>query len=101
LPFLCCNSANGIAIDEALKRESEILALSSPDQRLLNGVRHVFIPSYDKGTGTGKGPTTSHGMMKTHLDEENKQDLCVLALPVERDRVTKLLEGRLSYFFKV
>jgi hypothetical protein len=41
------------------------------------------------------------GSMDRHLDEENEGGLCVLAPPVERDRLTRLLEGRLSYFFRV
>jgi hypothetical protein len=41
------------------------------------------------------------GEMKTHLDEKHKTDLCVLAPPVERDRLTRLFEGRFSYLFRV
>jgi hypothetical protein len=41
------------------------------------------------------------GAMKTHLDPENEPDLCVLAPPVEQDRLTVLLEGPFSYFFRV
>lgn len=39
--------------------------------------------------------------MMNHLDEEHKHDLCVLAPPIERDRLTKLLEGRLAWIFRV
>jgi hypothetical protein len=61
----------------------------------------MFIPTYNKDTGTGTGAGMIAGDMKTHLDKENEKDLCVLAPPVERDRLTRLLEGRLSYFFRV
>ena len=39
------------------------------------------------------------GRMETHLD--NGKDLCVLAPPVVRDRLTKLLEGPLAFLFRV
>lgn len=32
-----------------------------------------------------------HGAMETHLDEANKGDLCVLAAPIEKDRLTNFL----------
>ena len=38
------------------------------------------------------------GRMESHLDDE--KDLCVLAPPVVRDRLTKLLEGRLAFLFR-
>jgi hypothetical protein len=84
-----------------LKLESEILALKPPERRPLKGARQIFIPSYDKKRGTGDGPGMIAGEMRTHLDEKHKPDLCVLAPPRERDRLTRLFEGRLSYFFRV
>ena len=39
------------------------------------------------------------GRMETHLDED--KDLCVLAPPVIRDRLTRLLEGPLAFLFRV
>lgn len=78
-----------------------MLAFDAPDRRPLKGTRHIFVPSYDKRAGTGSGGAMIHGTMRTHLDEANKQDLCVLSPPVEQDRLTRLLEGRLSYFFRV
>ncbi|KAH8757403.1 hypothetical protein BGZ57DRAFT_644810 [Hyaloscypha finlandica] len=85
---------------ESLKRESEVLALDNPDRRPLKGTRKMFIPTYDKDAGTGTGAAMIAGQMRTHLDRENEKDLCVLAPPIERDRLTRLLEGRLSYFFR-
>jgi hypothetical protein len=41
------------------------------------------------------------GEMMNHLEPEHEDDLCVLAPPVERDRLTKLLEGRLAWIFRV
>ena len=41
------------------------------------------------------------GKISAHLDPNNEQDLCVLAPTVQKDRLTRLFEGRLSYFFRV
>ncbi|KAG4423539.1 hypothetical protein IFR04_003362 [Cadophora malorum] len=40
------------------------------------------------------------GKISAHLDPNNEQDLCVLAPNVQKDRLTRLFEGRLSYFFR-
>lgn len=39
--------------------------------------------------------------MRNHLEPAHKHDLCVLAPPVERDRLTKLFEGKLAWVFRV
>lgn len=88
-------------VDEALKRESDVLSLSSPDRRPLKGTRRIFVPTYDVEKGTAKGAAMITGHMDKHLDKKNEGDLCVLAPPVERDRLTRLLEGRFSYLFGV
>lgn len=92
---------------EALKLESEILALRPPDRRPLKGTRRIFKSAYlglkkkeIKQRPMIPGDAMISGAMKTHLDPKNDDDLCVLAEPVESDRLTKLLEGRFSYFFR-
>jgi hypothetical protein len=39
------------------------------------------------------------GRMRHHLADE--KDLCVLAPPVEHDRLTRLLEGRFAFLFRL
>jgi hypothetical protein len=90
--------------DETLKRESDVLALSRPERRPLKGTRWIFLQKrYEKSKKKNIISTGAMipGAMDTHLDAENEEDLCVLAPPVERDRLTKLFEGRLSFFFCV
>ena len=89
--------------DRSLKRESEVLALDKPQPRPLKGTRKLFHTKFDKRTKTGSsdGAIMIAGAMKTHLDPENEPDLCVLAPPVEQDRLTVFLEGPFSYFFRV
>lgn len=105
-------NANRYITDEFLKLESEILALNNPDKRTLKGVRKVFNNVLEE---EAHAPMVS-GAMETHLDEKNENDLhvanvlllrktntgrCVLAPPVVRDRLTRLLEGRLAFLFRV
>ena len=80
-----------------------MLAFDKPQPRPLKGTRKLFHTKFDKRTKTGSsdGATMIAGAMKTHLDPENEPDLCVLAPPVEQDRLTVLLEGPFSYFFRV
>ena len=87
-----------LEIDKALKLESDILTLSVPNKRTLKGVRRVF-KNYDR-QGKYRSEMIA-GKMETHLDEENKGDLCVLAAPAEQDRLTRLLEGRFAFIFRV
>ena len=87
-----------VEIDKALKLESDILTLSVPNKRTLKGVRRVF-KNYDR-QGKYRSEMIA-GKMETHLDEENKGDLCVLAAPAEQDRLTRLLEGRFAFIFRV
>ncbi|MCJ1231960.1 hypothetical protein MMC12_008640 [Toensbergia leucococca] len=82
---------------KALKLESDILTLSVPNKRTLKGVRRVF-KNYDR-QGKYRSEMIA-GKMETHLDEENKGDLCVLAAPAEQDRLTRLLEGRFAFIFR-
>lgn len=82
---------------EFLKLDSEILALSSPNKRTMKGIRRVF---KNERNGVEHAPMIS-GRMETHLDEQNERDLCVLAPPVLRDRLTMLLEGRFAFLFRV
>ncbi|MCJ1231485.1 hypothetical protein MMC12_008162, partial [Toensbergia leucococca] len=82
---------------KALKLESDILTLSVPNKRTLKGVRRVF-KNYDRH-GNYRSEMIA-GKMETHLDEENKGDLCVLATPAEQDRLTRLLEGRFAFIFR-
>jgi hypothetical protein len=39
------------------------------------------------------------GRMRHHLADE--KDLCVLAPPIEHDRLTRLLEGRFAFLFRL
>lgn len=98
-------------IEKALKLENDILALKGPDRRPLKGVRRIFYTSHNTPRGTapsgkitwkdGQNAGMIVGKIGSHLDPKNEQDLCVLAPPVERDRLTRLFEGKLSYFFRV
>ncbi|KAF8860881.1 hypothetical protein BDZ45DRAFT_777884 [Acephala macrosclerotiorum] len=69
---------------EALKLESNVLALSKPDQRPLEGTRRIYMSESEPQ------PMIT-GAIKTHLDEVNEGDLCVLAAPIQQDRLTNFL----------
>ncbi|KAH7400465.1 hypothetical protein BKA64DRAFT_642608 [Cadophora sp. MPI-SDFR-AT-0126] len=96
----------------ALKLENDILALRPPERRPLKGVRRIFYTSHntpgpkkkskgrDKPQLSGSGAGMIAGKISAHLDPKNEQDLCVLAPNVQKDRLTRLFEGRLSYFFR-
>ncbi|PVH75814.1 hypothetical protein DL98DRAFT_592820 [Cadophora sp. DSE1049] len=96
----------------ALKLENDILALKPPDRRPLKGVRRIFYTSHNtpglkknpRGRGktqlSGSGAGMIAGKISAHLDPNNEQDLCVLAPDVQKDRLTRLFEGRMSYFFR-
>ncbi len=99
-------------IETALKLEHDILALKLPDRRPLKGVRRIFYTSHNtpgvrkaKSRGkeqlSGSGAGMIAGKISSHLDPSNEQDLCVLAPTVQKDRLTRLFEGKLSYFFRV
>lgn len=100
-------------IDTALKLENDILALKPPERRPLKGVRRIFYTSHntpgpkkkskarEKSQFSGSGAGMIAGKISAHLDPNNEQDLCVLAPTVQKDRQTRLFEGRLSYFFRV
>jgi hypothetical protein len=82
-----------------MKLQSDILALSKPDRRSWKATRKIF-KNYDPRARKYQSEMIG-GEMMSHLDNEHKHDLCVLAPPVERDRLTKLLEGRLAWIFRV
>ncbi|KKZ67723.1 hypothetical protein EMCG_06590 [[Emmonsia] crescens] len=75
----------------ALKLQSEVLALSGPSRRPLKHTRRTFTNA--DSTGKPQIPIIL-GAMENHLDDG--ADLCVLAPPMEQDRLTQILEGRLS-----
>ncbi|KAG4436603.1 hypothetical protein IFR05_007923 [Cadophora sp. M221] len=101
------------AYQTALKLEHDILALKSPNRRPLKGVRRIFYTSHNtplprkgskgpvKGGAVGSGAGMISGKISAHLDPKNEQDLCVLAPHIEKDRLTRLFEGHLSYFFRI
>ncbi|KAL5320214.1 hypothetical protein ACEPPN_011015 [Leptodophora sp. 'Broadleaf-Isolate-01'] len=101
------------AYQTALKLEHDILALKSPERRPLKGVRRIFYTSHNtplprkgskgpvKGGAVGSGAGMISGKISAHLDPKNEQDLCVLAPHIEKDRLTRLFEGHLSYFFRI
>jgi hypothetical protein len=82
-----------------MKLQSDILALSKPDRRSWKATRKIF-KNYNAHTRTYHSEMIG-GEMMDHLEKEYKDDLCVLAPPIERDRLTKLLEGRLAWIFRV
>ncbi|KAJ9636711.1 hypothetical protein H2199_007705 [Coniosporium tulheliwenetii] len=73
--------------DAALKSQSDVLALPRPQRRPLKQMRRLF-------KNLGQTPMIV-GYMEDHL--EDGSDLSVLAPPMERDRLTALLEGRFSW----
>jgi hypothetical protein len=82
-----------------MKLQSDILALSKPDRRAWKATQKIF-KNYNPRTRTYQAEMIGGEMME-HLEEKHKHDLCVLAPPVERDRLTKLLEGELAWIFRV
>lgn len=88
-------SAEKLCLDEALKLESDILALNKPAKRVLKNMQK----SFDEPDEEGNPDTMLRGNMASHLQDE--QDLCVLAPPVERDRLTMFFQGPFSWAFRV
>jgi len=75
---------------EALKLESDILALRKPARGTLEWLRKRFDGNPEDPDGR---PPMIGEKMESHLHAD---DLCVLGPPVERDRLTKFFEGPFS-----
>ena len=84
-----------------MKLESDILALKSPAHRVLGDLRRECggWKRNEQGKWSQENlPIFEGSSMEDRLKDE--KDLCVLAPPVERDRLTKFLEGPFSFFFR-
>lgn len=82
-------------LEESIVRRSTLLSLSSPSNRVLEALRNVF---YNVDTPGGTFPTLGgHG--GSYLDD--KADLMVLSVPMEEDRLTRMLRHYFPVLFLV
>ncbi|KAK5654078.1 hypothetical protein OQA88_7758 [Cercophora sp. LCS_1] len=79
-----------------MKLEHDILSLHPPQRRSLKYLKEVF-GNRTPGDTAAREPMI-RGEMGRHLDDEG--DLSLVSPPLEQDRLTALLEGRLAWLVR-